>query len=347
MSEIFLSYATPDRATAETIAKALKAQGWAVWWDRKISPGRKYEDVIHAALSEAKCVVVLWSEHSVASDWVKEEAEEGKKRGILVPVVIGEAPVPLGFRRVEAAHLVGWQGSLDDPEFQEFRRSVARLVQTGTFHVRDAEGNEWGPITQSELRAWIEQRRVSAEMFVRQGEQGKWRLVGDVPSLSALIPKAMPAPRPKAPPLAPRSTAPSPPKVPGRPTATKSPPPLPKPDRSSDPPTHTAHTPTKGGFWLTGGSCGLAVQFWLFGVVVVFVASLCLVFLLDKLRLNTVEWTSLENIISLLYLVYVVLWTVGIWRATQTRPKPDYWGALAKIIAVLWIVMAFTSWSQS
>jgi len=347
MSEIFLSYATPDRATAETIAKALKAQGWAVWWDRKIPPGRYYEDVIHAALSEAKCVVVLWSEHSIASDWVKEEAEEGKKRGILVPVVIGEAPVPLGFRRVEAAHLVGWQGSLDDPEFQEFRRSVARLVQTGTFHVRDAQGSEWGPITESELRAWIEQGRVSAEMFVRQGEQGKWRLVGDVPSLSALIPKAMPAPRPKAPPLAPRSTAPSPPKVPGRPTATKSPPPLPTPDRSSDPPTHTAHTPTNGGFWLTSGSCGLAVQFWVFGVVVVCAVNFFVVGLLAALDMSTGEQTSFENIFFLLVLVYLVLWTVGIWRATQTRPKPDYWGALAKIIAVLWIVSAVASWSQS
>jgi len=324
MSEIFLSYATPDRATAETIAKALKAQGWAVWWDRKIPPGRYYEDVIHAALSEAKCVVVLWSEHSIASDWVKEEAEEGKKRGILVPVVIGEAPVPLGFRRVEAAHLVGWQGSLDDPEFQEFRRSVARLVQTGTFHVRDAEGSEWGPITESELRAWIEQRRVSAEMFVRQGEQGKWRLVGDVPSLSALIPKAMPAP--------------SPPKVPGRPTATKSPPPLPTPDRSSDPPTHTAHTPTKGGFWLTSGRWGLAVQFWVFVVAVVWLVGLFWVLLLATLRKSTGEPAPLGNVISLIVLGILQLRILGIWVGTDIRPKPDYWEALGWLMLILLFV---------
>lgn len=89
------------------------------------------------------------------------------------------------------------------------------------------------------------------------------------------------------------------------------------------------------------------MQYWVFGVVVLFVARLCLVLLLDKLRLTTGERTSLDNIFSLLVLVYLVLWTVGIWRATQTRPKPDYWGALAKIIAVLSIVLAFAAWSQS
>ena len=32
--------------------------------------------------------VVLWSGHSVQSDWIRSEAYVGKDRGILIPVLI-------------------------------------------------------------------------------------------------------------------------------------------------------------------------------------------------------------------------------------------------------------------
>jgi len=313
MSTIFISYASQDRDTAERIARALEAQGWAVWWDRKIAPGKKYDEVIHKALGSAQCIVVLWSQHSVDSDWVKEEAEEGKERGILVPVVIGEAPVPLGFRRVQAANLVGWRGSFDDSEFQEFRASVARLVKANTFCVRDDQGSEWGPITESELRDWIKQRRVSAEMFIRQDGRREWRRIGDVPALRTLTQVAM--------------TAPSAPKMPPRRVAAKAPP------RLSDPPTHTSHTLTKGGFWLTRGSCGLAKQYWLFGVVYTSLSFLAFATIADSgFRRDS---KPVEIIYFPALSVYLLLWTVGIWRATINRPKPDYWGIAAKIFAVV------------
>ena len=31
---------------------------------------------------------MVWSHNSIASDWVREEAEEGRRRGILIPVLI-------------------------------------------------------------------------------------------------------------------------------------------------------------------------------------------------------------------------------------------------------------------
>ena len=338
MSTIFISYASQDRDTAERIARALEAQGWAVWWDRKISPGKKYDEVIHKALGSAQCIVVLWSQHSVDSDWVKEEAEEGKERGILVPVVIGEAPIPLGFRRVQAANLVGWRGSFDDSEFQEFRASVARLVKTNTFCVRDYQGSEWGPITESELRDWIKQRRISPEMFIRRGGHREWRRIGDVPALRTLTQAAMTAPRAQATPVAPQPTAPRAPKMPPLPVAATAPP------RSSDPRTHTSHTPTKGGFWLTSGSCGLAVQFWVFGVVYPFLGILAFV------AIGLAAFKRDERTIIFIYLlassVYTWLWTVGIWRATINRPKPDYWGIAAKICAVLSLLNLLGMWSQ-
>jgi hypothetical protein len=93
MSDIFLSYKTEDRQKAKIIAKAIEQNGYSVWWDRIIPPGRSFDKVIEEELDAAKCVVVLWSKDSVMSDWVKEEADEGLRRKILIPVLIDSYPL--------------------------------------------------------------------------------------------------------------------------------------------------------------------------------------------------------------------------------------------------------------
>jgi hypothetical protein len=128
MSDIFLSYATADRDRAKSLAHALERQGWSVWWDRKIPPGRTFDEVIEEAIKAARCVIVMWSETSVSSKWVRTEASEGERRGILVPVLIDEVEIPLAFRRIEAAQLADWDGISDHPEFNILLESVERLV---------------------------------------------------------------------------------------------------------------------------------------------------------------------------------------------------------------------------
>src|SRR5262245_23133166 len=98
MADIFISYATADRDRARTIAEALTARGFSVWWDRAIPPGRVFDEVIEEALETAKCVVVLWSAASAASTWVKAEAGEALKRNVLVPALIQPVKIPLEFR---------------------------------------------------------------------------------------------------------------------------------------------------------------------------------------------------------------------------------------------------------
>ena len=95
MSDIFVSYASADRDRARAVAQALTEQGWSVWWDRTIPPGKQFDEVIEEALDSARCVVVLWSKASVASQWVKTEAAEAMRRKILVPVLIEDVKIPL------------------------------------------------------------------------------------------------------------------------------------------------------------------------------------------------------------------------------------------------------------
>ncbi|MDR4497141.1 MAG: DUF1566 domain-containing protein [Candidatus Scalindua sp.] len=106
----------------------LEQQGWSVWWDRKIPPGRSFDEVIEEALVGARCVIVLWSKESVKSDWVKEEASEGARRKILVPVLIEDVGIPLGFRRIQAAQLIDWQGDVADPNAGQFIDSISAFI---------------------------------------------------------------------------------------------------------------------------------------------------------------------------------------------------------------------------
>jgi hypothetical protein len=62
-------------------------------------------------------VLVVWTEHSVNSEWVQEEAEIGKRRKILFPVLLDNVEPPFGFGSIQAANLVAWNGSDSAPTF--------------------------------------------------------------------------------------------------------------------------------------------------------------------------------------------------------------------------------------
>ena len=129
MSDVFISYAREDRDKAKALAELFQQQGWSVWWDRNIPPGRSFDDVIEEALGAAKCVVVLWSKNSASSDWVKGEAAEALQRKILLPVRIDSANVPLEFRRLETVDLSDWKGDAGHPELGGFLEAVAANIK--------------------------------------------------------------------------------------------------------------------------------------------------------------------------------------------------------------------------
>jgi hypothetical protein len=74
---------------------------------------------------------VVWSQHSVNSDWVKTEAAEGARRRILVPVLLDEVRIPLEFRRIQAARLLDWHDTGPHPEFDMVVRAVEETLESG------------------------------------------------------------------------------------------------------------------------------------------------------------------------------------------------------------------------
>jgi hypothetical protein len=126
---VFLSYQSADRERARAVAEVLERRGWPVWWDRDIQAGEAFRNMIEQALSDAACVVVLWTAQSVDSEWVQEEAQVAKSRGVLVPVLLDDVRQPLGFGQVQAADLVPWEGSPADPHLDALLRGVAAFME--------------------------------------------------------------------------------------------------------------------------------------------------------------------------------------------------------------------------
>jgi tetratricopeptide (TPR) repeat protein len=110
MVDIFVSYDSEDADRITSLVSILEAEGWRVWWDRELVVGPRFDEEIENALNEAQCVVVAWSRNSIRSRWVRDEADHGLNRNVLVPLLIDDVEPPLGFRSAQTANLVGWPG---------------------------------------------------------------------------------------------------------------------------------------------------------------------------------------------------------------------------------------------
>jgi adenylate cyclase len=132
MTDIFISYARDDQATAQHFAQALEADGFSVWWDAALRSGETYDEVIEAALKRAKAVVVLWSRQSVASRWVRAEATLADRAKTLVPVLIEACDLPIVFELTQTAKLERWSGDERDPAWMAFVADVRKFVGVRT-----------------------------------------------------------------------------------------------------------------------------------------------------------------------------------------------------------------------
>lgn len=98
---IFLSYSTADKEIADKIANGIKILDFSIWYsDWALKPGDSIVEKINEALSQSDTLIVLLSNTSVNSLWVKREMNTvlmSKLSGQnvkLIPVVIEKCTIP-------------------------------------------------------------------------------------------------------------------------------------------------------------------------------------------------------------------------------------------------------------
>ena len=135
-SSVFLSYAHADAAFVTALEMGLDAAGIRYWRDVHDMTVGRVERQIERGLSLQHVVLLVLSQHSVASDWVEWEAakarelEKQNQRDVLCPVAIDDAwkrsawPGPLR-RQIEDYHILDFSAWRDEAAFD---RQFAKLV---------------------------------------------------------------------------------------------------------------------------------------------------------------------------------------------------------------------------
>jgi DNA-binding MarR family transcriptional regulator len=103
--KVFVCHAHADRAKAESVATALREQGVDAWLDKwEIQPGDSLiQKIFEEGLRDCKVFLIMLSNASVQSAWVREELDiaiirriEGATR--VIPVLLEQCEVPIALR---------------------------------------------------------------------------------------------------------------------------------------------------------------------------------------------------------------------------------------------------------
>ena len=95
--QIFISYSHYDRAHAEKLAALIQKEGYSVWWDHSLLAGEDFRAKITEKIQQAVMVFTLFSHKSVHSSWVLDEAGRANEAGKLIPILLDDSRIPIGF----------------------------------------------------------------------------------------------------------------------------------------------------------------------------------------------------------------------------------------------------------
>ena len=139
MTDIFISYSHRDHAFVDRLEAVLADAGFSVFRDTMLHLGPQWDREIEEALDRAKCVLVVWSKDSVASDEVLNEAFHAQKAGKLIPLKIDDAKLPYHYARSNYLELTGKGRELDEQAIVRLQDEVRRRIGSGTGSERKAK----------------------------------------------------------------------------------------------------------------------------------------------------------------------------------------------------------------
>jgi hypothetical protein len=113
----------------QTLTAALAEKDLSVWIDRSgIEEGDAYDTQIEDAIAQTRVVIVVWSQHSVKSHWVRAEAAYALGKHKLVPIAIDKSEPPLQFHHIQTIDFDGWDGTSDGEAFTRLLTVLAKRL---------------------------------------------------------------------------------------------------------------------------------------------------------------------------------------------------------------------------
>ena len=203
MASLFLSYAREDVERVRPLARALERDGHSVWWDRHISGGQQFAGAIEQALAAAEVVIVCWTQSSVRSDWVRDEAAAGRDNGRLVPVTLDGCSPPLGFRQYHTIDLSGWNGRPRSPVLRPLKAAIAEKASGVAPHAertaipvrkwrRDFDAPRWAIAAAASLLVLISGAFLYSRVWAGDGRIVPRVAIGEFALVSAELPRSLP-----------------------------------------------------------------------------------------------------------------------------------------------------------
>lgn len=97
--KVYISHSRRDGIVASTVARIIEQGGHEPLVDRgELTPGVDFGGAIQKMIDDADAVLVIWTDASVMSDWIRAEAQRALDLGKYLGVTVGDVELPLRFR---------------------------------------------------------------------------------------------------------------------------------------------------------------------------------------------------------------------------------------------------------
>jgi len=163
---VFVSYTHEDRERVGPLValldRKLREIDGSIFWDPSLRAGSPIGETVYKLLSEAACVIVIWTKASVSSQWIHGECESARKDGRLIPILMEEgAEIRAPFNALKHVELTPWAGD-ESPVFGQLWTAVRDLVERGGGPAwKSLSENPW--VVQNVSNASVELRRLASQ----------------------------------------------------------------------------------------------------------------------------------------------------------------------------------------
>ncbi|MBM4447154.1 MAG: TIR domain-containing protein [Chloroflexi bacterium] len=127
--DIFISYSSPDRATAEAICAALESRNISCWFaPRDVAIGKVWVEAIVDAIDASRIFILVLSSSSNSSPQVNREVERAASKGIpIIPIRIDNTPLSKSIDFFTSRHQ--WLDAQTPPLEKHLPKLVATVQQ--------------------------------------------------------------------------------------------------------------------------------------------------------------------------------------------------------------------------